>query len=154
MVNNYRRLHHVLFILGFLLLAAVTVYTILVYGKIDYEVPIHFNIFGKADAFGSKSTLVILLIIGWFLIAGMTVVGALPSVWNTGVKVTEKNREKVYSIIRTMLSILTFAIAAFFSCLIFCIAKGRDLPAAALPVFLIAVFATSTISVIRLVRNR
>ena len=154
MENNHKWHHRVLFILGFLLLAAVTLYTIIVYGKIDYEVPTHFNAVGTADAYGSKSSLVIPLIMGWFLYVVMTVVGAVPSVWNTGVKVTNKNREKVYSIIRTMLSIHTFAIAAFFSCTVFCAARGMNLPTAALPVFLIAVFGTIAISVIRLVRNR
>jgi len=155
MVNKSYGWHHrVLFILGFLLLAAVTVYTIIVYGKIDYEVPTHFNAFGTADAYGSKSSLIFPLIIGWILYVGMTAVGATSSVWNTGVEVTSRNREKVYSIIRTMLSILTFATSAFFSCIVFYAAKGMNLPTVALPIFLIAVFGTIIISVIRLVRNR
>ncbi|MBR3361514.1 MAG: DUF1648 domain-containing protein [Lachnospiraceae bacterium] len=154
MNKSYRWHHRVLFILGFLFLAAVTVYTIIVYGKIDFEVPTHFNAFGTADAYGSKSSLIFPLIIGWVLYVGMTVAGAVPSVWNTGVEVTNRNREKVYSIIRTMLSILTFAISAFFSCTVFCAAKGMNLPTVALPMFLIAVFGTIIVSVIRLVRNR
>ena len=154
MGKNYKWYHRLLFILGFLILAAVTIYTILVYGKIDSEVPTHFNVYGTADAFGSKSSLIMPLVMGWILYAGLTVIGAVPSVWNTGVEVTEKNREKVYSIIRTMLGILTFAIAVFFSCTVFFAVKGANLPAVALPVFLIAVFGTSIISVIRLMRNR
>lgn len=154
MGKSYRWYHRVLFILGFLLLAAVTVYTIMVYGKIEYEVPTHFNAFGTADAYGSKSSLVIHLLMGWILFVGMTVVGEVPSVWNIGVEVTDKNREKVYSIIRTMLSILTFIIAAFFSCTVFFTVKGMNLPFVALPVFLFTVFGTIIISVIRLVRNR
>ena len=154
MGKNYRWHHRVLFTAGFLLLAAVTIYTIIVYRKIDFEVPTHFNASGTADAYGSKSSLLIPLVTGWLLYAGMTVVGAVPSVWNTGVTVTNKNQEKVSSIIRTMLSILTFVIAAFFSCTVFCAAKGMNLPAAVLPVFLLAVFGTIIISVVRLARNR
>lgn len=146
--------HRLLPILGFLALAAVTVYTIAAYGKIDSEIPTHFNFRGKADAFGSKSSLFMPLIIGWVLYVGLVIIGAVPAVWNTGVEVTEKNKEKVYSILRTMLSILTFAMAAFFSCTVYWAAKGRNLPAIALPIFIIVVFGTIIISVIRLVRNR
>lgn len=154
MNKNYKWYHRMMFIMGFLLLAAVTIYTIVFYGNIESDVPTHFNALGEADAFGNKSSLIMPLIMGWVLYVGLTVVGSVPAVWNTGVEVTEKNREKVYSILRTMLSVLTFAIAAFFSCTIFFAVKGMSLPTVAFPAFLIVVFGTIIISVVRLVRNR
>ena len=154
MYKNYKWYHLVLFLLGFLSLVAVTIYFISMYGKIDSEVPTHFNAIGEADVFGSKSSLIVSLIIGWVLFVGMLVVGAIPAVWNTGVKITEENQEKIHSIIRTMLSILTFAIAAFTSCTVFFAVKGMNLPAVILPVFLIVIFGTIIISVIHLVRKR
>ena len=154
MNKNYKWYHRMMFIMGFLLLAAVTIYTIVSYGNIESDVPTHFNVLGEADAFGNKSSLIMLLIMGWVLFVGLAVIGSVPAVWNTGVEVTEKNREKVYSILRTMLCVLTFAIAAFFSYTVFFAVKGMSLPTVATPAFLIVVFGTIIISIVRLVRNR
>ena len=154
MIKKYKWHQLILFILGLMAIAAVTIYIIMVYGKIEAEIPTHFNYLGEADAYGCKTSLIVHLMIGWGLYAVITVIGAIPAVWNTGIEVTEKNRDKVYSIIRTMLSILAFAIATFFSFTVFCSAQGKNLPAVALLAFLILVFGTIIISVIRLVRNK
>ena len=153
MYKGFNRHHRFLFALGFLSLAAVTLYIIISYGKISAEIPTHFNSSGEADAYGSKASLIALLLIGWALYALMAAVGAIPAVWNTAAD-TEKNREKIYAIARTMLSVLTFVIAAFNSCVAFCSAKGEDLPAAVLPGFLLLVFGTLVFSIIRLVKHR
>lgn len=123
MYKGFNRHHRFLFALGFLSLAAVTLYIIVSYGEISAEIPTHFNSFGEADAYGSKASLIALLLIGWALYALMAAVGAIPAVWNTAAD-TEKNREKIYAIARTMLSVLTFVIAAFNSCVAFLLGKG------------------------------
>lgn len=117
--NWYQRL---LIILGLLSLVAVTIYVIVIYGKIDAEIPTHFNSLGEADAYGSKTTLIVPLIAGWVIYFLVIIIASFPSIWNTGVKITEENREIVYSIIRTMLCILAFSIAVFFSYSVYCTA--------------------------------
>ena len=84
----------------------------------------------------------------------IAILGTHPELWNTGVRVTVINQARIYSIIRTMLSILTFSISAFFSCLTVCAAQNRDLPVIVLPVFIVLIFGTIIVSVIRLIRNR
>ena len=113
-----------------------------------------FDFAGRADAYGGKSSLILFLVMGWFLYAVMIAVSLFPETWNTGVAVTEANRERVYSVIRTMLSVLTFAIALFFSCTVFCSAQGKPLPVFALPVFLLLIFGSLIVSLVRLVISR
>ena len=45
-------------------------------------------------------------------------------------------------------------IAALFSCTVFCASQGKSLPSFAIPVFLILVFGSIIIGIVRLVKNR
>ena len=45
---------------------------------------------------GSKGELVILPIIGWLMYIFLTVIENFPQIWNTGVTVTEENKDRVY----------------------------------------------------------
>ena len=149
--NWYQRL---LFITGFAFLAAVTIYVVSVYGRIDPEIPTHYNASGAADAFGGKASLIGQLAVGWGLYIILAVVGHVPAIWNMGSRERKENRDKAESISRTMLSVLIFVLPAFFSYTVFCTARGVRLHAAALPVFMIAVFGTIIVTFVRLYKIR
>ena len=59
-------------------------------------VPIHYNIYGIADGFGSRTTLVILPIISVLTYIGLTVLNKFPHIFNFPVKVTEENKLFLY----------------------------------------------------------
>ena len=154
MKSKFRWYHIALLVMGFLMLAAVTVFLILNYKDIHTEIPTHYNASGEADSFGGKSSLILQMAMAWGLFIILNVVGRIPSLWNLGPEVREENREKAEAISRTMLCILTFLIPAFFSYTVLCSLRGVNLSPAALPLFLVAVFGTIVINIARLVRNR
>jgi len=65
-------------------------------------VPVHYNIYGVADRFGSKNTLIILPIIGIVTYVGLTFLNRFPHIFNFPVKVSEQNRMILYKTATTM----------------------------------------------------
>ena len=47
-------------------------------------------------------------LIALIIFCGITVTERFPQIWNTGVKVTEENRERVYSVLHHMISTIKF----------------------------------------------
>lgn len=46
---------------------------------------------------GKKSEMLLLPVMAWLLYLLLTVIERFPKIWNTGVTVTEENRERVYT---------------------------------------------------------
>lgn len=106
-VTPYQR---VLNILSFLLLLGLFLYPALIWSKIPEQIPTHYNFAGKADAFGSKTSLLILPIIGCLLYGLLVFVGHFPSAWNSPVKITAENKEWVYRNMKNILITMKFII--------------------------------------------
>ena len=71
-------------------------YLISIWGNIPDKIPSHYNAAGVVDSYGGKGSILIMPIVGAGLYIMMTVVSFFPSVWNTPVKITEKNYLFVY----------------------------------------------------------
>lgn len=139
---------------GFIVLAAVTAYIIIGWSAIPDEIPSHYNMAGEVDGNGGKGLLIFLLFLAWGQWLMLQVIAMVPQIWNTGVEVNRRNQEKVYRIVKTMLEILKLFMALHFSYMIFCIAASRPFFGGFMAVFLVSIFGTLTVSVIRLLRNR
>jgi uncharacterized membrane protein len=87
-----------------ILLIGVLIFLFLNWNSIPDRIPGHYNAMGEIDRIGSKKELLVLPIIGWLMYLGMTVVEKYPQIWNTGVTVTEENKERVYRVLKNMLS--------------------------------------------------
>ncbi len=146
-------LDRLLTLLGLLALLCTTLYVVFRWGTLPAEVPTHFNAAGEIDATGGKASLLAPLVIGWVLYGLLSLVGAIPAVWNTGVEVTPENREAVLRTIRTMLSFLKLELALWFSYTVFCSALCRSISVAALPFFLILVFGTIIVTMVQIFRT-
>lgn len=88
------------------MIAVYSICLVNVWEKIPASVPSHFDALGRPDAFAGKAVLIIepvLALLLWGLIA---IVRRFPNTWNFPVKVTEKNRERLYEIGDRMLNIL------------------------------------------------
>ena len=59
-------------------------------------VPVHYNIYGIADGFGNKTTLIILPVISIVTYVGLTLLNKFPYIFNFPVKVTAQNRLILY----------------------------------------------------------
>lgn len=110
-------------ILCLLMLVGMTVYLIVKWKDIPNLVPAHYNIAGEVDRFDDKISILICPIMGWMLYILITVIECFPRVWNTGVKVTEKNRRSVYAILRAMIDSIKLVMVFIFLYLTVCMAE-------------------------------
>ncbi len=140
--------------LSLLVLLGTALFLALYWRHIPQEVPMHFNAAGEIDRWGSKAELLILPVIAWLLYLLMTVVEQFPGAWNTGVKVTEENRERVYALLGHMLSTLKFLIMVMFAWITLWCALAKPLPVWFLPVVLGAVFGDMIYWLVRVFRAR
>lgn len=147
------RLDWLLMFLGLAALLGTTLYVIFCWGVIPEEIPTHFNAAGEIDATGGKASLLAPLIIGWVLYGLLSLIEAIPAVWNTGVEVTEQNRDAVLRIVKTMLVVLKLELALWFSYVVRCSALCRPLSAFATPLFLLLVFGVIASSLVRIFRT-
>lgn len=140
--------------LSLLVLAGTAVFLAAYWHRIPARVPMHFNAAGQIDRWGSQAELLILPVIAWLMYGLLTVVEQFPSAWNTGVKVTEENRERVYALLAHMLSTLKFLMVVLFAWITVWCALARPLPVWFLPVVLIALFGDMIYWLVRLFRAR
>ena len=140
--------------MSLLVLLGTALFLALYWWHIPQEVPMHFNAAGEIDRWGSKAELLILPVIAWLLYLLMTVVEQFPGAWNTGVKVTEENRERVYALLGHMLSTLKFLIMVMFAWITLWCALAKPLPVWFLPVVLGAVFGDMIYWLVRVFRAR
>ena len=140
--------------LSLLVLLGTALFLALYWKDIPQKVPMHFNAAGQIDRWGSKAELLILPVIAWLLYLLMTVVEQFPGAWNTGVKVTEENRERVYALLGHMLSTLKFLIMVMFALITLWCALAKPLPVWFLPVVLGAVFGDMIYWLVRVFRAR
>lgn len=83
---------------GWALLALVWVIVLSKYASLPENIPIHFNLDGTADTFGSKSNLVLLPAIITGLCGGLFLLARFPHHFNYPVRLTEENAERQYTL--------------------------------------------------------
>ena len=147
-------LDRVMNVLSLLLLAGVTVWLCLTWGEIPGQVPLHYNAAGQIDRWGGKGTLIVLAIIAWGMYGMLTAAERFPGAWNTDVKITEENRERVYALLGHLLSTLKGILCAMFVWILAAAARCQPLSAWFLPVVLGAVFGDLADWFIRVFRAR
>lgn len=135
-----------------ILLFGVFIYLFLSWNSIPDKIPGHYDAMGNVDRVGSKNELLVLPIISWIMYLGMTVIGKFPQIWNTGVTVTEENKERVYRVLKNMLSTIKLIIVAVFVYLTINSSQAISLSVWFVPVFLILMFGSIIYFIIKLVR--
>lgn len=137
-----------------ILLIGVSIYLFVIWNSIPNKIPGHYNAMGEIDRMGNKGELLILPIVGWLMYIGLTVLEKFPQIWSTGVTVTEENKERVYRILKNMLSTIKLIMVAVFVYLTINSARVISLSVWFLPVFLILVFGTMIFFIVKLVREK
>lgn len=141
-------------LLGLGVLLGATLYVVFRWGTIPEEIPTHFNAAGEIDATGQKRSLLIPLVIGWTVYGLLSLVGAIPAVWNVGIEVAPENREAVLRSTRTMLALLKLELALWFAYLIICSAQCQRLSVFALALWLAFLFSTILWGAVKAFRGR
>lgn len=142
------------FIISVLCLTATTVFLIIIWGDIPEVVPGHYNFVGEVDGTTGRTSLIILLAVGWITFIGMTVIERFPQIWNTGVTITPENRNRVYKVLRDLLSTTRLMIALIFSLTVVQSTTMVALPKFFFPGIIIVFFCTIVFFTVRIIRAR
>lgn len=134
------------------LLVGVLIYLFVVWGSLPDKVPGHYNAAGVVDRMGSKYELLITPIVAWIMFLGLSAIERFPQVWNTGVTVTEENKERVYRVIRNMISTLKVIMVAVFVSLSINSSLSTSLPIWFTPGYIILIFGTLILFIIKLIK--
>lgn len=133
-----------------ILLVGVTVYLIFNWGNIPDKIPAHYNWKGNIDRWGNKTELMICPIMSWFLYLLITGLQQLPLIWNTGVKITEENEERVYRTLKYLLETLKLIVVADLTYLTVNSLMGKTLSGWFTMIVLAAVFGDLIFWIVRL----
>ncbi len=140
--------------LSLLILLAATIFVVINWGDLPEQIPSHYNFKGEVDGYGGKGILVFTLVMGWVMVLTFSILGMFPALWNTGVERTPANAAAVNRIIRDMMSVMQISLAAMFSYMSVMPALGETMGSWFMPVFLITIFGTLIVTVVRLIHNR
>jgi uncharacterized membrane protein len=150
---KYTKYQIALDIVAFMLLAGMYIYLLVSWGELPDQIPGHYNALGEIDRWGRKTELIFLPGISTFLFLLLTGVSFFPSAWNTPVKVTDENRDRMYSSVRYLLGFMKIEIMAMFLYLLQNSMNAEPLPAVFLPVVMVAVFGTIIWFSVRMVKS-
>lgn len=141
--------HHIMTVLGFLILLAATVFVLIRWPSLPDRIPSHFGAAGEIDGYSGKSGLIVLLVFGWIMYVFVTVCSFFPSTWN----LPGKNRPGGLQATADMLAILRPLLALMFGWLLFCTASCRGLGTWFLPATLGAMGLDLLIGIVRALRS-
>ena len=102
-----------------IILVSTILFLAVTWSKIPDKVPMHYDFAGNID---------------------MTILEKFPEAWNTGVKVTEENKERVYSTLLHLISTIKFIMVCMFAYLTVQTSLAFQLPAWFTPIFMLAIF--------------
>lgn len=132
------------------LLIGLTAYLIFHWGSIQDKIPAHYDWEGNIDRWGNKSDLIFLPMMSWFLYLLITGLQQVPLVWNTGVKITEENEERVYRTLKYMLETLKLIVVADLTYITIHSLMGKSLSGWFTMIVLVAVFGDLIFWIVRL----
>lgn len=134
------------------LLVGIIIYLGFSWNNIPQKIPVHYNGAGVIDRWGNKGELLIVPIISWIMYLGITALEKSPQIWNTGVQLTEQNKERVYRILKNFIGTEKVLMVAIFTFITINSSLSKSLPTWFLPVFLIIMFGSVILFIFKLVR--
>lgn len=147
-------INRILNILCLIVLIGITIYLIIRWNSMPKLIPTHYDFAGNVDSYGSKGSVLMMPIMSWVLYILITVIEMFPALWNTGVKVTEENKFRVYAILRLMLDIIKFIIVVSFAYTTICSVEFMPLGAWFTFVEVGTIFLTIILCLVKLYKAR
>ena len=103
---------------------AILVFTLVFYAfywfKMPDMIPMHYNLSGQIDCWGSKYESLFIPLGMIVLYVFLAFVEKKPSLWNTGVKITPENQQRIYPILLHFICTTRLIIMLFFAYMMFC----------------------------------
>ena len=122
------------------------------WSSLPSRIPLHFNADGLAESWGSKNSLLILPVICTAMYALLTVVCFFPKTWNIPVKLTDENRNRVYTVTRSFLVTLKFLLLLNFTVIERSMVKMQPLDGWFVFIVLAGVFGTMTGFTVKIIK--
>ena len=136
------------------MLIGVTTGVVCRYGMLPDRIPVHYNINGVIDGYGSKAMIWLVLFFAWFPVVVLSVVEQFPRCWNTPFKLNADNRCRVLTLTWHLLSTTKFIIAGIFTYLTTMVLLGRNLSVLFSSAFLTLIISNFLYWVVRMFLNR
>jgi len=140
--TNIKRLLELVSIAGIIFIAAVLLQN---WENIPDKVPSHFGLDGRPDAYASKSSILLLPIVGFIIYLAITILGRYPHLFSYIWKITPENAYRQYQLAGTMLSALKAEVIWIFNYIAVTAIKismgdSESLSPLFLPVLLVVIF--------------
>ena len=137
-----KRLYKILNIISFIVLVSMFLYLILTWSTIPDTIPTHFDGTGDADSWNGKGTLIIMPAFAVLLYSMITLLEHHPDAWNTGIKLTPQNQDRVLAAVHGMIVITKLAMLLSFAWINYCSARCINLGKWFTPVSLTVIFGS------------
>lgn len=137
-------------VLCLIMLVGTVACLIVMWDKIPNQIPAHYDALGQVDRWEEKGGIVLLPIIEWILYLFITLISLFPQAWNTGVKVTEENKERVYRTLKYMIQTMKLIMIVNFTYLVGCQVFAINLPVWYTVLFMLMIFGDIAFWLVRL----
>lgn len=137
-----------------IILAGTLVFLIAYWSWIPDQIPTHYNAAGEIDSWGGKGMIWFIVIMSWVMYLGITFVEKYPEIWNTGVKITKKNAEKVYRLLKYLIRTSKLIMVAVFCSLAVFSALASPLPAWWTAAYFILLIGNAVFWLVRIIMAR
>lgn len=124
-------------------------HTILKYNGLPGSIPIHYNLRGEIDGYGSKLIIFLGPLIAAVVSAGMSLLNKYPHIFNYPATITEQNAERQYLLATRLFRFIKLAVAIIFIYINFTIIHDSKTGMSSsrwwdLPIILLAIFMPLT----------
>ena len=154
MLFGNRMISIIINIICILQIIGIVIYLLVAWNSIPDQIPGHFNASGEVNRWDSKGTLFIVPGIALFMFILLSVVERFPHLWNTGVRVTEENKFRVYGITKGLLVSMKLILVTMFIVLTIIQSTLQTLPIWFLPIFMSLIVLTIVFYIVWLIRAR
>lgn len=127
----------ILGILSFLFLMGQFICLILRWNHMPDEIPTHFGLNGRVDAYGTKGSVLLLPVISILIYLLILFVEKFPELWNVPGHVTPENMGWIYGNVKSMLASTKLGVCFIFFYINYCTVFSRNLGAWFMPVSLL-----------------
>lgn len=108
-------------------LLAISIYVLVMWGKIPQEVPKTFELTGKIGSMGAKTSILWKLAICYGIYLVFTMIFSNPSVWGIGDIKNKKNQEEAILLTGDLIIFLKLILISIMSYIIFCTINNIEL---------------------------
>lgn len=112
--EGYKNINRIIDILGVILTLFLVVIIFMHWKDAPDIIPIHYNIRGEIDGYGSRNTILYILPIALIIYMVMSILGRYPQIYNYAVKITPKNKQNQYNMASIFMRVINIEVMLIF----------------------------------------